>query len=252
MKPLFFFFLALLLTIYGCTGSGHGLSGNGTGGNASDPGRPDADVSVPGSSASNTTSPPASPSEVDIDALASKGLSMGSNDAPVVMVEFSDYQCQFCRRFWITNFDTLKEDYIDTGKVRFVYRDFPLEFHNAAKDSAEAVACAEEQGMGWEMHDKIFSVQAEKSTGLVFYARSDLKQWAGEIGLVQEEFDECFDSGRHAGEVEESVADGVGAGVNATPSFFIGTVKGSNVVPLSGALPYGTFRATIEELLESQ
>jgi protein-disulfide isomerase len=104
--------------------------------------------------------------------------------------------------------------------------------------------------MGWQMHDKIFSVQAEKSTGLVFYARSDLKQWAGEIGVGQEAFDECLDSGRHAEEVEESVAEGAGAGVNGTPSFFIGARDGGNVVPLTGALPYGTFKATIDQLLQ--
>lgn len=188
---------------------------------------------------------------LNISQIAAKGLAMGSNESPLIMVEFSDYQCQFCRRFWEVNFKTLKEEYIDSGKVQFVYKDFPLSFHNAAEDSALAVACAEDQGKGWPMHDKIFATQANVSTGLVFYAKSDLKQWAGEIGLGQAAFDECVDSGKYAKFVNESKSEAVAAGFDATPSFIIGLRNRTNYVTLTGALPYGTFKATIEQLLNS-
>jgi protein-disulfide isomerase len=191
------------------------------------------------------------PPGLNLTQLASKGLSMGSNESPLIMVEFSDYQCQFCRRFWEVNFKTLKDEYIDSGKVQFVYKDFPLSFHNAAEDSALAVACAEDQGMGWQMHDKIFATQANVSTGLVFYAKSDLKQWAGEIGVDSIAFDECMDSGKYLTAVNDSRNDAVSAGFNATPSFVIGLRNRTNYVTLTGALPYGTFRATIEQLLSN-
>lgn len=189
------------------------------------------------------------PHAINISRLSEKGLSIGSEAAPVIMVEFSDYQCQFCRRFWEVNFKALKEEYIDSGKVQFVYRDFPLDFHNAALDSALAVACAEDQGMGWQMHDKIFAVQSNVSTGLVFYAKSDLRQWGGEVGLDMKEYDECIASGKYGRYVNESRGEAVAAGFNATPSFVIGLRNRSNYVTLTGALPYGTFRATIDQLL---
>src|SRR4030095_4070398 len=169
--------------------------------------------------------------------------------APVIMIEFSDYQCQFCRRFWQVNWETLKTEYIDTGKVQFVYKDFPISFHNAANGAAEAAACAEEQGRGWDLHDKMFLEQANVSTAVVFYAKSDIKQWAGEIGINQSAFDQCLDSGRYAAAVAASEAEGMEAGVTATPSFIIGTRSRDNAVPIIGSLPYGTFKATIEQLL---
>ncbi|HSB47517.1 MAG TPA: thioredoxin domain-containing protein [Candidatus Bilamarchaeum sp.] len=212
------------------------MTGNSTGGVNSTPPK-------------NTTPEVAPPPAINVSKLAEKGLRMGSDDAPVIMVEYSDYQCQFCRRFWQMNFATLKEQYLDTGLVQLVYRDLPLSFHNAAEASAQAAACAEDQGKGWEMHDKIFGVQANVSTGLVFYAKSDLKQWAGEIGVDQAEFDSCLDSGKYSLFVNESRDEALSLGFNATPSFAMGLRNGTNYVTLTGALPYGTFKATLDELL---
>jgi len=87
------------------------------------------------------------------------GAFIGNPGATVVMLEFSDYQCPFCRAFWRDAFAQIKRDYIDTGKLKFVHRDFPLAFHPAAIPAAEAVECAREQGKFWEMQDKIFSEQ---------------------------------------------------------------------------------------------
>lgn len=85
---------------------------------------------------------------------------IGNANAPVTMIEFSDYQCPFCLRFWSETLPQIKKDYIDTGKVKFVYRDFPLNIHPMAEPSARAANCAGEQGKYWEYHDKIFSEQS--------------------------------------------------------------------------------------------
>lgn len=246
-----FLIIALAILALGCVagpGSGNVANDSSVTSNHSSPGT-NSSTNVSGNATGNQTA--ANLTAINVTALSSSGLRMGSEDAPIIMVEFSDYQCQFCRRFWLVNFETLKKEYIDTGKVQFVYRDFPLSFHNAAEDSAMAVACAEEQGKGWAMHDKIFTVQANVSTSMVFYAKSDLKQWAGEIGLERQAFDECLDSGRYLQMVNQSGNDAVSSGFDGTPSFVIGMRNRTNYVTLQGALPYGTFRATIEQLLQN-
>ncbi len=193
--------------------------------------------------------PPAAPL-VNMSALSAGGLSVGSDTAPVVMVEFSDYQCPFCRNFWLQTYPTLKEKYIDTGEVQLVYKDFPLGFHPAAEMSAEAVACAQEQGKGWALHDKIFEEQAAVGTGTVQYSETDVKGWANSTGLDMTAFDACLDSGKYAQAVNQSLSEGAALGIAGTPSFMIGKRDGSNVVPINGALPYGTFSATIDQLLQ--
>jgi protein-disulfide isomerase len=193
--------------------------------------------------------PPVAP-VVDMKGLASSGLTEGSLSAPVVMVEFSDYQCPFCRKFWLEDYPSLKTQYIDTGKVELVYKDFPLDFHPQAEMSAEAVACAEEQGQGWALHDKIFEEQAAVGTGTVQYSKGDLERWAAALGLDNSTFDACLDSGRYAAAVNQTYSQGTALGIDGTPSFIIGKRDGSNVVPINGALPYGTFSATIDQLLK--
>ncbi len=193
--------------------------------------------------------PPLAP-QVNMTALAEGGLSVGSDSAPVVMVEFSDYQCPFCRKFWLQDYPTLKTQYIDTGKVQLVYKDFPLSFHPEAEMSAEAVACAQEQGQGWALHDKIFEQQAAVGTGTVQYSETDVKNWANSTGLDMTAFDGCLDSGKYAGAVNQSLSQGMSLGIVGTPSFMIGKRDGSNIVPINGALPYGTFSATIDQLLQ--
>lgn len=92
---------------------------------------------------------------------------LGKADAPVTLIEFSDFQCPFCRAFWKEALQQIKKDYIDTGKAKFVYRDFPLSFHPLAKPYALAANCANDQGKFWEMHDKIFEEQAKKGEGTI-------------------------------------------------------------------------------------
>lgn len=166
---------------------------------------------------------------------------IGDKDAPVVMIEFSDFQCPFCRSFWRDTFPLIKSEYIDTGKVRFVYRDFPLSFHPGAMSAAQAAECAEEQGKFWEMHDKIFSEQDKLGSGTVQFNADDIKKWAREMGLDTREFNTCLDSQKYADEANNDLKDGQVVGVSGTPGFFI---NGRLVV---GAQPFSAFQAIIEE-----
>jgi len=156
----------------------------------------------------------------------------GPADAPVTIVEFSDYECPFCKRAEASVHQVL-ETYGD--KVRFSYRDYPLEFHASARTAAEAAHCANAQGKFWEYHDKLMA-----SSDLQV---STLKGTADAVGLNREKFDKCLDSGEFKSAVEKEIAAGSAAGVNGTPAFFI------NGRMLDGAQPFEAFRDVIEEEL---
>lgn len=166
---------------------------------------------------------------------------IGSEDAPVTIIEFSDYQCPFCRKFWIETLPSIKSEYIDTGKVKFVYRDFPLDsIHPFATPAAEAAECVRDEAGGsnevyFEYHDKIFAGQASLS-------ESNLKQWAQELGY---NIDSCLNSGKFRSEVQKDLADAQSAGGRGTPYFVIMGSDGQGT-PLSGAHPFNTFQQIIE------
>ena len=171
-------------------------------------------------------------------ALPDDDAFMGQAGAPVTMVGFSDYQCVFCRRFFEETLPLIEENYVKTGKVRFVLRDFPLDMHPQAKKAAEAAECAKEQGMYWQMHDRLF--EGQESLGLDSYLK-----WADELGLNASSFEECISSGRMSAEVSKDVADGDDAGVVAVPSFFI------NGRLIAGLRPYSVFKGRIEEAMNA-
>ena len=174
---------------------------------------------------------------------------LGRADAPVTLVEFSDYQCPFCQRFFATTLAALKKDYVDTGKVRYVFRDFPLDqIHPQARKTAEAAHCAGEHGKYWEMHDLLF--QNQKAL-----AQPQLAEHARTIGVDGAKFDECLSSGRHAARVERGLTDGSAIGVQGTPSFVVGKTKAGGVVeglPIRGAQPLEAFRRIIDQMLAEQ
>ena len=180
-----------------------------------------------------------------IDVSADDDPVLGSTDAEVTIIEFSDFQCPFCRSFWRDTLPQIKEKYIDSGKVKFVYRDFPLSsIHPSAQIAAEAANCAGDQGKYWEMHDKMFTEQDKLGPNTVTFTKDDLKKWAGEIGLNANTFNSCVDSGRHTEEVQKDFADGRTAGITGTPGFSV------NGHLISGALPYSAFEQAIEEALK--
>jgi len=162
---------------------------------------------------------------------------LGDEDAPLTIIEFSDFQCPFCGRFKSQTLGQIIETYVDTGKVKFVYRDFPLSsIHPLAQKAAEASECADDQGKFWEYHDLIFEKQGSLSL-------SNLKSWAVELGLNSAEFDSCLDSGKHAKEVADDLSDASRAGGRGTPFFIVGTQT------LSGAQPFSAFQQAIESQL---
>jgi len=186
------------------------------------------------------------PSQVTVD----DDPGIGDKNAKIQVIEFSDFQCPFCRRWMQQTLSPLEEEYIDTGKVYFVYRDFPLEqIHPAATPSAQAAECADEQGKFWEYHDIIFAEQQKQGSGTVQFDVTDLKQWAIQIsGLDTTQFNQCVDSGKYAQEVQKDLQDGIAAGVQGTPTFFIGNSK-IGWTPLVGAQPYSAFKSVIDQKL---
>ena len=173
--------------------------------------------------------PPAGRQQIDLD----DDPFLGDENAPVTIVSFEDYQCPFCQRSFQQTFPLLMKDYIDTGKVKYVYRDFPLSFHPEAQAAAEASECADDQGKFWEYHDALFENQ--QTLGSSLYT-----QLANQLGLDVKEFDSCLSSGKFRQEVQADFSYGSSVGVSGTPTFFINGIK------LVGAQPYQAFQQIIE------
>ena len=193
--------------------------------------------------AGQITPPPAAPDLVP--PTADDDPVLGNADAPVTLIEFSDFQCPFCRKLWKETLPEIKKNYIDTGKAKLVYRDFPLSaIHPAAQAAAEAGECADDQGRFWEMHDKIYAEQDKKGQGTVQFEIADLKKWAAQIGLNISDFNNCLDSNKYKEEVEKDMADGQASGVTGTPGTFV------NGKLIKGAVPYSTFSQEIEAALK--
>ena len=170
---------------------------------------------------------------------------LGKADAKVTIIEFGDYQCPLCRAFWRETLPRIKKEYVDTGRVRIVFRDFPIQdIHPEATVTAMAGECAEDQGKFWEFHDKAFREQDRRGRDIVRYTVADVKRWATDVGLEAAAFNECLDSERHKAEVEKDYKDGADIGMTGTPVFFI---NGRAVV---GAHPFATFQKVIEEELQ--
>lgn len=158
----------------------------------------------------------------------------GDQDAPVTIVEFSDYECPFCARFYSDTLEQLEQRYIETGQVKFQYRDFPLNnIHPHAQKAAEAAECAQDQGEYWAMHDLLF--ERGVSGGVTSF-----KQYAADIGLDGQEFADCLDGGVHADEVAQDMREGQQLGIRGTPGFLV------NGRLISGAQPLSAFEQAIE------
>ncbi len=173
---------------------------------------------------------------------------IGSKDAKVTMIEFSDFQCPFCERFYKDSYGQIKTKYVDTGKLKIIYRHFPLSFHQNAEKAAEAAECANQQGKFEQYHNLLFDNSQSDGTGLNV---TDLKKYAdqlglnkGTLGIGKNKFNDCLDKGDTAQIVSQDIAAGTAAGVDGTPSFFI---NGKKIV---GAQPYTVFESAIEAALK--
>jgi len=175
--------------------------------------------------------------------------SIGNAKAKVTIVEFSDFQCPYCRKFWLDTYGQLKKQYIDSGKVRFISRAFPFSFHPSARPAAIASLCAQEQGKFWEFRDKMFSEQMKKEADpsavavTITFGVADIKAWAASSGLNTQQFNSCLDTEKYGARVDADTAAGSSFGVDGTPSFFI---NGTQVV---GAQPFSEFKKVIDDLL---
>ena len=182
---------------------------------------------------------------VDVD--LGKAPRLGEATATVGIVEFTDYQCPFCKRFHDQTFSKLKAQYIDTGKIQYVVRDFPLAFHGQATRVAVAAHCAQAQGEYWTMHHELFTNQ--RRLGPALY-----EELAGGQGLDPQQFAACLTDPARAQSVDADLAYGKTMGVRGTPNFFIGRIDLETGIligarRLSGAQPFETFSRALAPLL---
>lgn len=176
--------------------------------------------------------------------VAAGWYSIGRDDAPITVVEFADYQCPFCRKFHSETFGELKKNYIDTGKVRFVSRDLPLDFHPNAPGGAMATRCAGEQNKFWEMRDMMLASDAELSpAALLKYGR--------QINLDMTAFGACLNEKKYNAAIQKDVADAGTLGIRGTPSFVVGKTAKDQIkgVRIAGAVPYSVFDTAIKNEL---
>lgn len=187
------------------------------------------------------------PSPPSAELLSDDDPAKGDPNAPLTMVEFSDFQCPFCGRFYEQTLPLIERDYIDTGKVRLVFRDMPLEIHPQAPPAHIAAECADEQGMFWEYHDLLFDRQGAWSRLSAADLDGALAAYAAELGL-DESFGECTRSPDIKREMEHDYAQARSMGLTGTPSFLIGG-GGHDFVAVSGAQPYSVFQSIFDERL---
>ena len=144
--------------------------------------------------------------------------SLGDENAPVVVVEYGDFQCPACQRFFQTTAEQLKTEYVQTGQVRFVFRQFAF-LGDESQWAAEASECANEQGRFWEYYDKLYQEQNGENVGI--FNKDNLNRFAIDLGLDTATFSQCLDSGRYAEKVQQETLEGQQAGVRGTPTVFI-------------------------------
>jgi protein-disulfide isomerase len=170
--------------------------------------------------------------------------SLGRDDAPLTVVEFTDYQCPFCGRFHTDTFADLRKNYIDTGKIRFVSRDLPLGFHENALRAAEAARCAGDQGKFWEMRNALISNSIDLSQGAIL-------KYAQALPVDMGRFRPCLEGENHKAEVQKDVADATALQISGTPTFILGKTSKGNLAGtvIVGAQPYSAFDTAIQQML---
>jgi protein-disulfide isomerase len=168
----------------------------------------------------STISIPANVTVQPSDTSGFHGYVKGSKDAPVEITEFADYQCPFCQTFATLQMPTIEDRLVNSGRLRWRYRDFPLQQHQFARLAAHSAACADEQGKYWAQHEQIYQGQSEwaaaRDAGPLF------RNYARTAGLDLGRYDSCMKSGKYAGRIQASYNEGVQLGVSSTPTLLIG------------------------------
>jgi protein-disulfide isomerase len=166
-----------------------------------------------------TVSIPANVTVEPADTSGFRGYVKGAATAPVEITEYADYQCPFCQTFATLQMPTIEERLIKTGRLRWRYRDFPLQQHPFARLAAHSAACAEEQGKYWEQHERIYEGQSEWAGARD--AAGAFRKYAQGVGLDMGRYDACMQSGKYAGRIQADYNSGVAAGVSSTPTLLV-------------------------------
>lgn len=166
---------------------------------------------------------------------------MGKPDAPVHIIEYSDFQCPYCRMFWSDTEPQLIEEYVNTGKVYFEYRSLGEFIGQESAWAAEGAYCAGDQGKFWEFHDMLFTNQTGENVG--DFSKENLIRYAEALGMNTQDFESCINSEKYKAKVEQDAKQAGADGVNATPTFLINGVK------MEGAQPFSILKELIEKAL---
>lgn len=176
--------------------------------------------------------------------ISSSDAVLGASNAPVTLIEYGDYQCPFCARFFKDTEGKLRDEYIKTGKVKMAFRDFQF-LGPESTAAAEAALCAKDQGKFWEFHDAIYNEElkdGKENNGNL--SKAFFVKTANGLGLNAGQFSSCVDGNKHADQIEKDRAGANAVGANSTPTIFINGEK------IQGALPYEQFKAVIERKLK--
>ncbi len=197
------------------------------------------------------TAPPAPPVPFTEAIIDIKGAPIkGDKNAKFVMIEFTEYECPFCGKYARETQPQISKEYIETGKMRQVFMDFPLAMHRRAPKASEAGLCAADQGKFWEMSDKLFDNPTNNPTWL---EPENILKIAEGLGLDMTAFKACLDGGKRADDVKKRMAVGQKAGMTGTPAFYLGYMMPDGTVKatkqLKGAMPFASFKAAIDEML---
>jgi protein-disulfide isomerase len=168
---------------------------------------------------------------------------IGNPSAPITILEWGDYQCTYCYRFHESSLNTILEEYVETGKVNLVFKDFPLNGPDSVL-AAEASYCAEDQGKYWEYHDELYTNWGGERTGWINAAT--LNKFASEVGLDFDEFSSCMNEHKYLSRVLDLEKFGLDIGIDATPSFFV--FNDEKIIKIRGNQPLDVFRNAINEL----
>jgi protein-disulfide isomerase len=192
----------------------------------------------------NPSPQPAAPAPTIATVSVGTAPVLGSSNAPLVLVEFTDYQCGFCKRFHDTTMADLTKSYIDTGKLRVVSRNLPLGFHNNAEPAAQVALCSHQQQKYWPMREKLFANSTQLTAANFMKAAEELK-------LDMGAFRSCLDGKTFAGQVAKDAQDAATVGITGTPSFILGKQTGDKVTGkiIVGAMPFAAFDAEIKKML---
>ena len=172
---------------------------------------------------------------------------LGSNDAPITMIEFGDYQCFFCNKFYHTIEPDIVKNYIDTGKVRMVFKDFVIIGQDSV-NAAHAAHCSQEQGKFWQYHDTLYNNWNGENTG--WASSANLLKFAKDVGLNDTQFGQCMANSRYISTVQGSLSDAKDLGLTGTPDFFI-IAPDKSITKIEGAQPFQVFDELFKSKLKS-